>query len=131
MQYAGKATKTVDEDFERLTMRFKELLLRAEAAEKVLRLHYDAVVGIMEAMQVVADASDNLFAPESKDGHSIFATAVGAVNGHECDSPPARTDCVRAKFAESYAQRVWGPLKSYRLDMSMIERKQCARLHPS
>jgi hypothetical protein len=109
MQYAGKATKTVDEDFERLTMRFKELLLRAEAAEKVLRLHYDAVVGIMEAMQVVADASDNLFAPESKDGHSIFATAVGAVN----------------------AQRVWGPLKSYRLDMSMIERKQCARLHPS
>jgi|EP01046_Picozoa_sp_COSAG06_P075299 hypothetical protein len=50
MQYAGKAEKTMDDDYKLLSAQFKECHTRAAGSEKILQLHYDAVLGIMGAL---------------------------------------------------------------------------------
>ena len=49
MQYAGKAEKTVDDDYKLLSVQFKECQARVGGSEKILQLHYDATLGIMGA----------------------------------------------------------------------------------
>ena len=51
MQYAGKAEKTEDDDYKLLSAQFKECSARAATSEKILQLHYDAVLGIMGALE--------------------------------------------------------------------------------
>eukprot|EP01047_Picozoa_sp_COSAG01_P104868 COSAG01_NODE_34145_length_552_cov_1.582781_1_plen_119_part_10 len=119
MQYAGKATKTVDEDFNRLSSLFQELTTRSAANEKALQLHFNSVLAIMDAMQSISSTSASLFHEGAKDGHAIYTQAAEAVNGVEMGDPPVRTESVRAKFVEAYEQKVWAPLKSYRLDLDM------------
>ena len=54
MQYAGKAEKTHDDEYMALSAQFKEAHDRAKGAEKLLQLHYDAVTGIMGALENIS-----------------------------------------------------------------------------
>ena len=54
MQYAGKAEKTHDDEYMALSAQFKEAHDRAKGAEKILQLHYDAVTGIMGALENIS-----------------------------------------------------------------------------
>ena len=125
MQYAGKATKTVDEDFERLSAQFKELVARAEANEKALRLHYNAVIATMNAVQGISSAAEKLLAETSSSGLEIFARAATAINGEEMGDPPVRTSSARTQLETLYEEKVWGPVKSYRMDLEMLSSKRC------
>eukprot|EP01043_Picozoa_sp_COSAG02_P063505 COSAG02_NODE_9022_length_2358_cov_0.951306_3_plen_78_part_00 len=55
MQYAGKAEKTTDDDYKLLSAQFKECATRATTSEKILQLHYDAVIGIMGALEGITE----------------------------------------------------------------------------
>ena len=132
MQYAGKAEKTVDTDYESLSNLFKELCARAEGNEKILRVHLNAIVGILQSLQGVADVVEDLFPLDAKDGHDIFAQAILAVNGETREEAeegfePVRSDSVRTRFESAYEEKIWGPLKAYRLDMDMLSKKRQQR----
>ena len=81
MRYAGKAEKTVDDDYKLLSVQFKECQARVGGSEKILQLHYDATLGIMGAYDGIAEAAEGIFSPGALAGHAIFASAALAVNG--------------------------------------------------